>query len=164
MIHHFGVDAGMIGAIPLSAVEKRDGIELGLVVVVPAGATLRHEYFGGTMHFTLGIGGGADIPPGRDESWWVGDLCYVLANNFAHSTRVGRIQAGYDAACEQSFRTPRQSVAGSLLFPLADGRQGLVHSTAYGDGCYTGVLTQDDEGRLATLVIYTGDDGSDEEE
>jgi len=154
----FGVDAGMIGAIPLSSVEKLDNIDLGLVVVVPAGKTLRHEYDTGTMVFTVGVGGGVEVLPNSDEEWWVGDLCYVLKNNW---TVEPAPEVGYCAACEQSFRTPRQGKAGSLSFPLASGRYGLVHGTAYGDGCYPGELTQDEAGRMERLIIYTGDDGQD---
>lgn len=154
----FGVDAGMIGAIPLSSVEELDNIDLGLVMVVPAGKTLRHEYDNGTMVFTVGVGGGVEVLPKSDEEWWIGDLCYVLKDNWT----VGPApKVGYWAACEQSFRTPRQGMAGSLPFPLADGRYGLVHGTAYGDGCYPGELTRDEGGRMERLVIYTGDDGQD---
>lgn len=162
----FPVDAGMIGAIPLSAVEDHDGTRFGLVVSVPGSSTLRQQYHRGTMVFTVGIGGGADTAPGEEEAWYIGDLCYVLENNIpmdGPDWTKATDAVGYHAACVQSMRTPRDGSAGSLVFNLANGRQGLVQSTAYGDGAYTGQLYMED-GMLFELSIDTGGEDEDEDE
>lgn len=165
----FPVDAGIIGIVPVAAIQREDSWkEGGLVIRVQGGRFLNLHYDYGTITITADLNGA--VPVLEDTDFWVGDLCYVLENNIPaddpqwhESTNPA---PGYWAACVSSFETPRHGGCYfARPFRLEGGMAGLVSSTQWGDGSYPGAVQH--EGEYTVRVrIETGevDDFEDEEE
>lgn len=165
----FPVDAGMIGIVPMAAVNRDDGgwLEGGTVIRVQGGRFLNLHYDEGRISITADLNGAVPVP--ADSDFWVGDLCYVLENNIPVEDRDWDKSAapgpGYWAACVSSFETPRDGRCFARPFRAGDGLAGLVASTRWGDGLYPGML-QVEGGYAVGVVIETGDvdEYEDEEE
>lgn len=56
-------------------------------------------------------------------TWWIGDLCYVLDND-------------WDEVCGLLFNKNKESKRLGGEFELEDGIKFALYSTAWGDGCY----------------------------
>jgi hypothetical protein len=162
----FPVDAGMIGVVPVAAMQRADGCpDGGIVIKVQGGRYLNLHYDNGRITITADLNGA--IPVLEDTEFWVGDLCYVLENNIPIEDREWHKSAapaaGYWAACVSSFETPRYGCSFAKPFRLDGGMAGLVSRTQWGDGLYPG-STRTEGDYTASVTIETGDDFDDEEE
>jgi hypothetical protein len=168
MLKEFPVDAGMIGIVPLAAVNRGDGcwLEGGLVVTVRGGQYLDLRYDSGRIAITTS-GTAGSVWVEKDEQYWVGDLCYALEHNIPDDEpewpKAVDVARGYWAACVSSFETPREGRYVARPFPIDEERVGLVSRTKWGDGLYPGDIKADD-GYLLNVVVETGDDWEEEEE
>lgn len=163
------VDAGMIGIMPLAAVNRDDAwLDGGVVVKVAAGGSLSLEYDNGQIVIAAGDRGVVAV--GEDSEWWVGDPCYVLENNIPFDGDADNDWAaaadpapGYWAACVASMKVLRYGCWEAQPFRLDGGRLGLVAATMWGDGLYS--LTIQSRGDFLQLaVIETGEVEEDEDE
>ncbi len=155
------VDAGMIGIMPLAAVNHADAwLEGGQVVNVAGGCWLSLCYDNGRITIQLDSHGA--IPVDEDSKWWIGDPCYLLENNIPSGeagdwTKAADPAPGYWSACVASLRTPRAGRFAAQPYQLDGGLQGLVASTMWGDGCYPLLLQTRYDNYLKYAVIETGD-------
>lgn len=158
------VDAGMIGIIPLAAINRSeaDGAwpQGGVVVRVQGGRYLNLHYNDGRITISADMNG--SVPVLEDTDFWVGDLCYVLENNFPDDEN-GKEPIGYWGACERTYETPRYGTCFMKPFRLADGAAGLVSRTQWGDGCYPSEVKMED-GYAVRITVETGDTCEDDEE
>lgn len=160
------VDAGMIGVIPVAAINRIDhSAEAGMVIKVQGGRYLNLHYNNGRITITADLNGA--LPVLEDTGYWVGDLCYVLTNNIDFDCEdwgeAAEASPGYWAACVSSFETPRYGCCFARPFRLDEGRAGLVASTQWGDGFYP-ASARIEQGYTVSVIVETGDDASDEEE
>lgn len=160
MRHDLPVDAGMIGILPLAAVNRADGcwLEGGIVVKVAAGGSLSLDYDNGQI--TIEVGDHGDVAVDEDSEWWVGDPCYALENRLDEVEGDWSTAAdpapGYWAACVASMKVPRDGRFAAQPYRLDGGLLGLVASTRWGDGLYPiTIRTRGDF--LQVAVIETGD-------
>lgn len=164
----FPVDAGMIGVIPVSAMQRGDEgwPEGGMVIKVQGGRYLNLHYNDGQITITADLNGA--VPVLEDTEFWVGDLCYVLEGNIPLDDpewdKSPNPDPGYWAACIRSFETPRHGGCYfARPFRLEGGLAGLVSSTQWGDGLYPGTSRTEGE-YTVSVTIETGDDFEDDEE
>ena len=164
MKKHLPVDAGMIGAIPLTAVNRseEDGAwpEGGMVVRVQGGRYLNLHYNDGRISISADLNG--SVPVLEDTDFWVGDLCYVLESNVPDDEN-GKEPEGYWAACKRTYETPRYGACFMKPFRLSAGVAGLVSRTQWGDGSYPAEVRMED-GYAVHIIVETGDAAEDEEE
>ena len=160
------VDAGMIGIIPLAAINRSEADGAwpagGIVVRVQGGRYLNLHYSAGRITISADLNG--SIPVLDDTDFWVGDLCYVLESNFPDDkNKNGKEPIGYWAACERTHETPRYGDCFMKPFRLSDGAAGLVSRTQWGDGSYPADVHVED-GFAVRITVETGDAVEDEEE
>ena len=160
------VDAGMIGVIPVAAINRtEDGAwpEGGAVIKVQGGRYLNLHYNKGQITISADFNGA--VPVLEDTEFWVGDPCYVLEYNLPLQNREWDKSPcpdpGYWAACVSSFETPRHGCYFARPFRLEGGLAGLVSSTQWGDGCYPATERVED-GYTVSVVVETGDIDYDE--
>ena len=162
------VDAGMIGILPLEAVNRADASpEAGCVVKVAGGKWLSLQYDNGRIDIRVDNHG--TIPVDEDAEWWIGDPCYVLENNIPVGKRGWSFATdpapGYWSACIASLESPRFGQFTAQPYRLASGRLGLVANTMWGDGRFPWTL-ETCGAYMLSAVIETGDeddDGDDDE-
>ncbi|RIK15457.1 MAG: hypothetical protein DCC51_14655 [Anaerolineae bacterium] len=174
-MYHFkdlAVDAGMIGIVPVAAIDRtdEDGLwkEGGMVFKVLGGLFLSLRYDDGRITITADedeCEGAMAVPV--DTEFWIGDPCYVLTYNLPANDRdwdkAENPEPGYWAACLRSFETPRFGEWVGRPYELPGGMQGLVSRTQWGDGLYPAeARTLADY--LLNVVIMTGDEYEEEEE
>lgn len=165
----FPVDAGIIGIIPLAAMEPREGFwpDGGLVVTVRSGRNLGLIYNDGVIVISADDSGTGMIYVPKDTQYWIGDLCYVLENNIPIGDpqwhKTASPEPGYWAAAISSFQTPRDGRYTVETFPLPNEMQGLVARTQWGDGYYPSQIRMDGH-YLDTLIVFTNDFDPGEEE
>ncbi len=163
------VDAGMIGIVPVAAIQRHENgyPDGGMVIKVQGGRYLNLHYCDGRITITADLNGA--VPVLEDTEFWVGDVCYVLDNNIPITDpnwdKSPNPAPGYWAACLMSFQTPRHDAGGwfSKPFRLDGGLAGLVSATKWGDGLYPAVATTDGIYTVC-VTVDTGDEDEDEEE
>lgn len=160
------VDAGMIGVIPVTGINRIDhSAEAGLVIKVQGGRYLNLHYNNGRITITADLNGA--LPVLEDTEFWVGDLCYVLENNIDLDRHdwgeAADASSGYWAACVSSLMTPRHGCCFARPFRLDEGRAGLVALTQWGDGLYP-ASARIKNGFVVSVIVETGDAEDDEEE
>lgn len=169
MYKDFPVDAGMIGIVPVAAMNRGDDgwPEGGAVIRVQGGKFLNLHYDNGRISITADLNG--VMPVQEDANFWVGDLCYALENNIPVEDRnwgkAAAPEPGYWAACVSSFETPRDGRRFTRPFRASEGLTGLVAPTRWGDGLYPGMFRVEGDYTVG-VVIETGDvdEYEDEEE
>lgn len=157
------VDAGMIGILPLAAVNRADAwLEGGQVVKVGAGCALSLDYDDGRI--TIRVSDRGTIPVAADSEWWIGDPCYGLENRLDEVegdwTKASDPEPGYWAACVASLSCPRDGQFTAQPYRLDGGLLGLVAPTRWGDGCYSLNLGMFGA-YMMSAVIETGDEDDD---
>lgn len=166
MSNELPVDAGMIGIMPVAAINRPDAwLDGGQVVKVGADCCLSLQYDNGRVAIRVGDRGA--IPVETDSEWWIGDPCYVLKNNLDEAegdwTKAADPSPGYWAACVASLKTPRYGQFTTQAYQLDDGMLGLVASTMWGDGFYR--MTLGTFGAyLLSAVVETGDSEGEEDD
>ncbi len=156
----FPVDAGMIGIVPVAAMNRGNESWLagGALIRVQGGQFLNLHYDEGRISITADLNG--VVPVLEDTDFWVGDLCYVLENNIPVEDRnwdkAVAPGPGYWAACVSSFETPRDGRCFARPFRAGEGLAGLVASTRWGDGLYPGTFRVEGDYTVG-VVIETGD-------
>ena len=167
MYKDFPVDAGMIGIVPLAAMNRNgEGWPTGGAVIrVQGGRFLNLHYDEGRISITADLNG--VVPVLEDSDFWVGDLCYVLENNIPVEDRdwagSAAPEPGYWAACVSSFETPRDGCCFARPFRAGEELAGLVASTKWGDGLYPGSFRVEGDYTVG-VTVETGDVDEYEEE